>query len=358
MNFEAFRKTVFMNSQDCYFYNKNGKTILAGIMRHFGYLYSENFSDSVLEEISKKYRKYTAIVNWLIGLQIILYLYLLVFPYYLQLAQLPFFIFGFVLSVVPLLFLYFNYLLVNKIYEKSLIKDFGPFQKVKFEPKLQNIPEKAFRAYLNMPRKSNYVLISVFLIFILYVFVPLGIMNLNLKGNYDMAIKVSNVYLKFVPISADVYQSRALAEFNNAQYAQAVKDFELSDKYSFSNENQYLILGVKTYYAPKEDVLNAYDKMILEAEAATTKYNLKGDKAVYLLKNGDYVEANKIFNELNIAFDNGEDIYFPIEKVYFYGAHAKKALGIYDNVDSDIEFAKRICKTCNYDYSTGLILKH
>ena len=209
-----------------------------------------------------------------------------------------------------------------------------------------------------MSRKSNYVLYFIVLMFIFYILVPFGIINLNSGKNYNLAIKVSDIYLKIIPVSADVYQSRAFAKFNKGLYSQAVEDFELSDKYSFSDENEYFILGTKTYYAPEEEVLKAYDKLIAEAKVKTIKYNLLGDKAVYLLKNGDTASANKIFDELSAAFHNGIDIYFPVEKVYYYGGIARKTLGIDENADSDIEFAKQICKTCNFDYSTGLIFKH
>ena len=59
VNIDIFRKSVFINSQYCNWYNVGNNTILAGIMRNIGYFYKDKLSAEDIQSAGKIYRKYT-----------------------------------------------------------------------------------------------------------------------------------------------------------------------------------------------------------------------------------------------------------------------------------------------------------
>ena len=82
MDINDYRKKIFLNSQYCTYYNINNYTILAGIMRSNGYLYSVKLPDEKLKEVNKTYRKFTTILNSVVALEILLYIYFIIGIYF------------------------------------------------------------------------------------------------------------------------------------------------------------------------------------------------------------------------------------------------------------------------------------
>ena len=355
MNISDYRKKIFLNSQYCNYYNENNGTVLAGILRKFGYMYSVVLPDEKLKEISKTYRKFTTIVNTCVAAEIILYIYLIVFPFFTSFMKMPFITAVFVLSLIPLLMLYLTYLGINYLYENYLTRYVGTFRRTTFNPSLKNIDEKTFENYQKTPRKSVYILSAIIVIFCLYAFVPVWVENLNLNKKFDTAVKVSNVYLAFVPISAEVYANRAYAKFNLKQYKSAEKDYEAANKYSLSDNYSEDILGVKTYYQTPQEMIKDFDAAIAAEKDEPVKYLLQYEKATYLLKIKDYNSALNIYNTILGAYKQKKKVFFSPARAYYNRGTALNNLGDINGAKIDFAIARRMCPECTFTADTTLV---
>ena len=93
-------------------------------MRSFGYKYAVKLPDEKIEQVNIVYRKFTTLINCIMGVEILLYIYLFVFPYYLKLLQMPFFVMALILCAIPLVMLYLTYIAVNYLYYNFLLLAF------------------------------------------------------------------------------------------------------------------------------------------------------------------------------------------------------------------------------------------
>lgn len=352
-----FRKTIFKNSQYCNYYIDNDSTVFAGVMRNWGYKYETKFSEETKAQMNEVYRNFTTLMNCIVGAEILLYLYLFVFPYYLKLLELPFFVFGFVLSAIPLVMLYLTYIAVNYLYETSLQKKLGEFNKVKFLPTIYNVEPEAYAAYKKTSKKSVYVMALVMGAFLYFVFTPIVVGNFVTAGKYQAVLKTANLYTKLVPIFPDVYAQRAYANFKLGKYEDAVKDFELANSYSRSHVFDWDILGVKTCYLPFKDVVNAFDAAIVRRDKNIEKQFLMAEKADYLMKNKKYHQALAIYDELIMTYRKREEVAFAPDEVYFNRGVAKSLVGDVRGAAVDKAVAKKMCSVCEYDFETKLVRK-
>ena len=355
MDISKYRKKIFFNSQYCVYYNAQKCTILAGIMRSLGYKYSVILPDEKLSEIKKVYRKFTAIVNSCVAIEIILYIYLVIFPYFTQFMKMPIILAVLVLSFVPLMLLYVTYLGINFLYENYLTRYVGTFQRTKFKPELRYFKESEYQEYQKTPRKSSYILGLLVAIFCFYAFVPAVIGSCNYNKNYNLALYLSNVYLTFVPISPEVYADRAYAKFMLKRYPEAKKDYVNANKYSMSDNFSIDILGTETYFLNPDEMLKAFDNAIKIEKEEPVKYLLLYEKATYLLKNKEYNSALKIYNSILSAYKQRKGVFFSPAKAYYNRAQARKALGDYSGAKLDETIAKRMCPDCKFNTDTTLI---
>lgn len=72
MDIKDFRKNIFLNSQYCTYYIDKGCTVLAGIMRSFGYKYAVKLPQEKLAQVNAVYRKFTTLMNCIVGIEILL----------------------------------------------------------------------------------------------------------------------------------------------------------------------------------------------------------------------------------------------------------------------------------------------
>ena len=355
MDINEYRKLLFLKSQYCTYYKVNNNTVLAGIMRSDGYRYTEILSDDKLKDVNKSYRKYTALLNLAVAVEIILYVYLVIFPYYLEFMKLPFFAVVMMLSIVPLVALYLTYIAVNASYENYLTKKVGAFQKMKFQPKVKYIEDDVFNAYLKTTKKSIFFLALIILVFFAYLVTPLIINSFNSAKNYNSALKLSNKYLTLMPVAPDVYAQRAYAKFKLKQYKEAVEDYEKANQYSFSEDFKYDILGVKTFYLPYDQVLNEFDNVIALEKDKPYKYYLMIEKAAYKLKNKDYKSAYNTFNYLIALYEKGNKVFFSPSYVYNNRGIAREYLGDKAGAKADFTISKKMCPECKYTLDSTIV---
>lgn len=355
MDINEYRKLLFLKSQYCTYYKVNNNTVLAGIMRNNGYRYAVRLPEEKLKEVNKVYRKFTALLNSAVAIEIILYIYLVIFPYYLGFMNLPFFAVVLLLSLIPLVALYLTYVAVNALYENYLSRYVGTFQRMKFQPKVKYIEENEFQDYLKTPRKSVYILGLIILIFFLYILTPFIITSLNRSDKYKSALNLANTYLTFMPVAPEVYAQRAYAKFKLKQYKEAVEDYEKANKYSFSDDFNADIVGVKTYYLPYDQVLNAFDELIAQEKEKPYKYYLMSEKAAYQLKNKDYKKAYNTFNYLIKLYEKGTKVFFSPSLAYNNRAIAKKHLGDLSGAHIDFSTAKKMCPDCKFSLDSTMI---
>lgn len=354
MALNDYRKKIFINSQCCTYYNVNKHTILAGIMRNKGYLYSVNLPDEKIKQINATYRKFSTLLNSLVALEIILYIYLVIFPNFVTFMKMPFWIPILVLAFIPLVALYLTYWGVNYLYENFLSKYIGTFKRTQFKPEIKYIDEKAFNEYENTPRKSVFIILILAVLFISYIFIPFIITGLNNSKQYKFASNLAGVYLKLVPIAPEVYADKAYAEFSIKKYHEAVKDYEKANEYSLSDSFSYDILGVKTYYLPYKDMILEFDNAIINEEEVPAKYFLRSEKAAYQIKNKDYAPAYKELNSLISAYENNESVFFSPADVYYNRSIIRTALGEYKGANFDKTMAQRMCPDCQF---SGVVTK-
>lgn len=357
MALNDYRKKIFINSQCCTYYNINKYTILAGIMRSKGYLYSVNLPDEKIKQVNATYRKFTALLNSLVALELILYIYLVIFPNFITFMKMPFWASILILAFIPLVALYLTYLGVNALYENFLARYIGTFKKTQFKPQVKYIDDKAFNEYENTKRKSVFVILILAFLFVGYVFTPFIISGLNHSKQYNLASNLAGVYLKFVPIAPEVYVDKAYAEFNLKKYNDAVKDYENANKYSLSDSFDDDILGVKTYYLPYKDMLVEFDKAIENEKESSVKYFLRSEKAAYQIKNKDYISAYKELNKLINAYERGEKVFFSPADVYFNRAIVRAYLGDYTGAKFDKTMAHRMCPDCQFDKEISKLIR-
>lgn len=355
MNLNDFRKKIFLNSQYCTYYIDKGCTVLAGIMRSCGYKYAVKLPEDKISQINYIYRKFTTLMNCLVFAEILLYVYLFVFPYYLKLLKMPFLVMGLTLSAIPLVMLFLTYVTVNCFYEKHLISQVGTFHKVKFEPNMYNIETSAYETYRNTPKKSVYVLIPLVFVFLYYACMPLLIVSAVSGGKYEMAMKSANLYSKFFPIFPDVYAQRAYSKFKLGKYQDAVKDYELANVYSNSTVFDADIIGVKIYYLPFGEMIKLFDATIDKQDKKIEKQFFMSEKAKYLMKNNKYNQALPIFNELIKAYRNREDTAFAPEEVYWCRSKARLLAGDIQGATVDKAIANKMCPECTFDFETKLV---
>lgn len=357
MDINEYRKLLFLKSQYCTYYKVNNNTVLAGIMRDNGYRYAVRLPEEKLKEINKVYRKFTALLNTAVAIEIILYIYLVIFPYYLEFMNLPFFAVVLLLSLIPLVALYLTYVAVNALYENYLSRYVGTFQRMKFQPKVKYIEENEFQDYLKTPRKSVYIFALIILLFLSYILTPFIITALNRSDKYKSALNLANTYLTFMPVAPDVYVQRAYAKFKLKQYKEAVEDYKKANKYSFSEDFNPDIVGVKSYYLPYNQVIDAFDELIAQEKEKPYKYYLMSEKAAYQLKNKNYKDANNTFNYLINLYRKGEKVFFSPSLVYNNRGIAKKNLGDIEGAKADFTVSKKMCPDCKFTLDSTMIQK-
>ena len=357
MALNDYRKKIFINSQCCTYYNINKYTILAGIMRSKGYLYSVNLPDEKIKQVNATYRKFTALLNSLVALELILYIYLVIFPNFITFMKMPFWASILILAFIPLVALYLTYLGVNALYENFLSRYIGTFKRTQFKPEIKYIDEKAFNEYENTPRKSVFIILILAVLFFGYIFTPFIISGLNNSKQYNLASNLAGVYLKFVPIAPEVYVDKAYAEFNLKKYNDAVKDYENANKYSLSDSFDDDILGVKTYYLPYKDMLVEFDKAIENEKESSVKYFLRSEKAAYQIKNKDYMPAYKELNTLIKAYEKNEKVFFSPADVYYNRGIVRTVLGDFKGAKFDKEMAHRMCPDCQFDKEISKLIR-
>ena len=355
MDIKDFRKLIFINSQYCTYYLENKKTVLAGILRNNGYKFQQILPDETLEYINKTSRKFYTILNSVVAAEILMYVYFFIFPYFLKIMKMPFFMAAFSLSAIPLIILYLTYVVINKFYENFLKKNIGDFEKIKFNPNIYNVEPKAFEKYLSTPRKSVYVLALILLIFSFYAFTPSIIKLFNKTEQYNISKSISNIYLKVFPINSTVFAQRGYSKYKLKEYKEAVKDYKLANEYSFSDTFHNDIFASKIGYLEKKQTLSEFDKEIAKAESEREYNFFINQKAIYLQQNNDYKEALENYNKIIDAYNKGKYFGYSVDFVLYNRGIIKSKLGDIEGAKIDIKRAKSMCPKCSFKLELKLI---
>ena len=355
MDINILRKKIFLSSQYFTHYFAGDNTIFRGILKGNGYCFKGIFSADKIDCINKVYRKMNALLNALVAVEIIFYVYFVIFPFFVEILKYSTAAFIVLLSLIPLVCLYLTYVFVNYLYEDYLKKNIGEYRKVKFQPDYRKINETEYKTYLNTERKSVYLMLLVAFIFFGYVFTPLIIKSLLNLEKYNCAYKISSVYLKFVPVSADVYSARAYAEYKMKKYSSAVADYENANKYTLSNSFFNDILGVQINYLKYDEMIKAFDKAISAQNDKLIKDRLIYEKANYQYQNKDYKSALHSFNKLLSSYKRGKKLHYTPEIAFYNRSMTKMALGDKSGASKDYAYALKLCPKCTFDFKTTLV---
>jgi len=355
MSANDIRKNIFINSQYCTYYIDNKQTVVAGLMRNIGYKYQNLLSEGQISLVEKTHRKYNTILNSIIGIGIILYLYCLIFPLYTEIFNLQNLLGLMIAIALPLIILYVVYSILNKNYEKFLINNLGNCEKIKFKPNIYNIDPKAYEKYITTPRKSVYILLFILFAFLFYIFTPSFLEVQNNNKNYKLALITAKIYSAIIPINPIVYAQKGYAEYKLSKFKDATIDYQKANKYSFSNTYDAEILASQMEYLPKDKILNGFDEIIKREQREDTKRFLSYEKALYLQKNNDNSEALKIYNELIKAYESGINTGFKAENIYYNRGLIKEKLGDIAGAKTDKNLGKRFCPECDFKLKSDII---
>ena len=355
MDINSFRKFIFVNSQSCTYCIDNNDTVFAGILRNIGYKYFGRQGDDVIGKVENKYRGFLTALNFTFALELILYIYLFVFPLYTSIFALPFFVAILILAVIPMVALYLTYLVFNSKYETFLLKNIGKYQVVKFRPNIYNVEPEAYKRYLKTPRKSIYGALLLMLIFAFYAFIPLYIDYLNANEKYNSVEKVSKIYLKLIPINSDVYAQKGYANYKIGNYKEAIYDYKMANKYSFSDTFDFEILGSNAMILSRDEMIAEFDKYIDLEKDDNIKYFLKSQKAVYLQQNDEYKAALKLYDELINVYEKNKQDGFRVDSVYYNRGVIRYALGDNNGAVIDQRKARTMCDNCSFECELTLV---
>ena len=354
MNSELIRKKIFLNSQYNFYYSEKNSTVFRGILKDLGYLYNEEMTEDKINKVSCLYSKMYNLLIALIAIELILYIYFIVFPFYIDFMSYSVVLFVLIFSIIPIVALYLTNIFVNGLYENSLKKLLGNYRKVKYNSNLKNFNELTYKKYLKTEKKSVYIMLLIALIFFSYVFTPSIVKSLINVGKYNTASKISSVYLKFVPVSSDVYSARGYAEYKLKKYKEAAADYEKANKYSMSNSFANDILASKINYLSYDEMIKEFNNAISNETNKLTRSRFLYEKANYEFENQKYMDAIKNYNSLLSTYQKGKNVHYMPEIAFYNRAKAKLATGDKKGALQDYKYANYICPKCNFQYKSTL----
>ena len=354
MNRELIRRKIFLNSQYNFYYIEKNSTVFRGVLKDLGYLYNEEMTEDKINKVSCLYSKMYNLLIALIAIELILYIYFIVFPFYIDFMSYSVVLFVLIFSIIPIVALYLTNIFVNGLYENSLKKLLGNYRKVKYNSNLKNFNELTYKKYLKTEKKSVYIMLLIALIFFSYVFTPSIVKSLINVGKYNTASKISSVYLKFVPVSSDVYSARGYAQYKLKKYKEAAADYEKANIYTFSNSFANDILASKINYLSYDEMIKEFNKVISVEDDKLIRSRLLYEKANYEFEHQKYKESIETYNSLLSTYKSGKNVHYRPEIAFYNRAKAKLLTGDKKGALEDYKIVNTICPKCSFEYKSTL----
>ncbi len=355
---------LYANNIRYYYGFDRNSTFVRGFLKQ-SYKFSRLLSEKELFAIDKKFSFLSFVAMVFSVILIILYLYLIFFNFYLEIQKFPPFLFALTLTFPMFLAVVCPLFLVAQKYE-AYLKTYGDYQKEKqtfrLPPNSGKNTVAGFEFHKQRIINESLIGLCVILAFTFFALffnaIPRVSKDLIKKGNYKLALLLSDVGIKISPVSSINYGHRAVAKYYLKDYSGAASDYEMANKYSQDPVYDADLFVVKSKILTKEQLLNEYDKSINAQVDKYDKYSAIYSKANYLYSVGDYQAALNYYNELVVAYLKGEKIMFSPATLYFKRGSTYSKLGNANASQKDIKIAESMCVDCNYSKNPSVWLDY
>ena len=272
---------------------------------------------------------------------------------YMIFLRVKFSVFSLLFFIFLLMGLFYGVRLIcNHYYEKRLLSTFGSYKFVNFNP---DISKEKREGYIKEYKSKFIAVLIILFIFYAPAFMMYGFIKYNINSErpkYKAIAKVVEIYSKFYPPKADIYDISAYARYSLQDYEGALKDyitifkisgkgFEKRDLTRFANLlflgkrvmgaqeavdefNEYStkkrtsvfeqtqLLWVKSMFSVKNDITAAitqdYDDLLisLSEDDFKNRFYISCDKAYMLYLMEEYYSAVQMYDKLIAqALQNG-----------------------------------------------------
>lgn len=234
----------------------------------------------------------------------------------------------------------------SRQYVEHIIKMFGPFEVVEFEPPVSKRKSEEFVALF----RSKIILIGLCIVLFL---VPAFLLQLGMKysltpkhNGYKRAITLSNIHNAIYPKTSNVYDMRAVSHYMLRDYDNALEDYKKALDLSgrrFTKRDfvrfENLLLVQKKVTSPQDavDIFNEYitkKKMTIlqESEMLWVKSIFKIENSIIDMILQDY---DDLLSSLD-ANDEKNNFYITCDRTYmlFLMQQYQRAIDSYDNLIS------------------------
>jgi len=227
-------------------------------------------------------------------------------------------------------------------YQDYLIKCFGKYEIVEFNPHIAQRKKDEFAALYRSKIILTLIAIAIFLT--PSVFLKYG-MKLNLTKqhkNYKPAIVMSNIYNTFYPKDAIIYDMRAAAHFMQRDFENALKDYktalDLSGK-DFTKRDvvrfENLLLAQKRVAAP-QDAVDLFNEYVTKKKMTVLEESqMLWIKSIFKIENNITETIMQEYNDLLSSLDEKDyknKFYISCDKAYmmYLMRNYENALNAYD----------------------------
>lgn len=349
---------LYANSFKYYYGSDRASTFVRGFLKQ-NFRFPKVLTEQELLSIDKRASilAYTAIFTAIV--LFICYFYFVFFTNYLAIINLPRLVFALALSVPVMIAILIPYLIADFAF-KNYLKRFGDYSQDKSEFKIPaNASEKSIPGYERIKgRVVKEAVFGILLVLILLGFAlfvdnaPRLVVKYIKQGKYEKALKSADLSVKILPVSSRYYGYRGAAKYYMKDYAGAVEDYKLANKYSmteFYDEDMFI---AKSKMLNKAQMIEEYDKSIKAQKESVDRYTAMFAKANYLLSLKDYKAALPIYNQLLTAYRNDEHLILPPEELYIRRALTHAKLGDAAGYKSDFNAADSMCPECEFSKVT------
>lgn len=349
---------LYANSFKYYYGSDRASTFVRGFLKQ-NFRFPKILTEQELLSIDKTASIF-AYVSILFAIALFTaYFYFVFFANYLTIINQPRIVFALAISLPVMLAILIPYLIADLAF-KNYLKKFGDYSKDASEFKIpSNASEKSIPGYERIKHRVvkesifGLVLVLIFLTFALFLDNAPKFVVKNIKqGNYEKALKIADLSVNILPVSSRYYGFRGAAKYYMKDYAGAVEDYKLANKYSMTEYYDEDMFIAKSKMLNKSQMIAEYDKSIKEQKEAVDRNTAMYSKANYLLSLKDYKSALPIYNRLVNAYHNDEHIIFPPEELYFRRAVTKAKLGDTAGYKYDFSVADNMCPECNFNKVT------
>ena len=320
------------------FYTKNKKKTVIRSTNNasfLGYKFNREFSEAEIDNVWSKIRVYKRFSVVFVFILFVALLYEFIFPRFTLFINNSWYVNAFIMFGILVIVSQFITTISTFIFEKSLLEEYGKYEKVYFEHS-KTIDEKYYSLFKSELIKANIALVLVFISATFFSPFEYAQSLIN-KQRYKDAIKITTIGAKILPVVPEWYSLRGYANFQLENYDKAIKDYDKAytlsaDGFNIMNFDNKIF--VKYYLGDYENAIADFDKEIKNADNENDNDQFLWDKAQFLYNIKKYNDALSVYNDLIIKAES-DRIFLLKDRLYLERAEVNKKLKKYDDAKND-----------------------